>query len=219
MKHIVYLTTNLVNGKRYVGKHKVGANSDSYLGSGIRIKSAIAKYGRENFKRQILHECSSDSEANELERQEIQLKQPEYNLHPGGSGGWSHVNDKTLDPAFLRSRAKLGRQATNAILAERYGSDWRKHLCALARSEKARQIKDGSLVIKRTNRGLSGERNGMYGKSHTKQTRERMSTKKCGKKNSQHGKKWVTNGLNTIPVRQAEIEEYLSKGYRLGRTL
>ena len=47
---IVYKTTNLINGKIYVGKYE--GNRENYLGSGYILKKAIKKYGRENFKRE-----------------------------------------------------------------------------------------------------------------------------------------------------------------------
>ena len=48
--YFVYLTTNLINGKRYVGSHK-GSINDYYLGSGNIINEAISKYGKKNFRK------------------------------------------------------------------------------------------------------------------------------------------------------------------------
>ena len=53
---IVYCTTNLINGKKYIGSHK--NNNDSYLGSGVYLAKAIKKYGKENFVRETLWEGS-----------------------------------------------------------------------------------------------------------------------------------------------------------------
>ena len=52
-QYYIYLTTNLINGKKYIGKH-YGEINDSYLGSGILIKKAIKKYGSNNFTKKIL---------------------------------------------------------------------------------------------------------------------------------------------------------------------
>jgi predicted DNA-binding transcriptional regulator AlpA len=51
---IVYLTTNLVNGKKYIGSHF--SSNDDYLGSGVLISKAIKKYGKSNFEKIILWE-------------------------------------------------------------------------------------------------------------------------------------------------------------------
>jgi hypothetical protein len=43
--HTVYRTTNLVNGKFYIGVHKTDDPNDGYLGSGKLIGRAFQKYG------------------------------------------------------------------------------------------------------------------------------------------------------------------------------
>ena len=65
----VYLTTNLVNGKIYIGQHKVDSHNQdvNYLGSGKLILEAISKYGKENFKNDVLCWCNSEEELNEKE--------------------------------------------------------------------------------------------------------------------------------------------------------
>ena len=54
MYHYVYKTINLINNKYYIGVHSTSKLNDKYLGSGQIIKSAILKYGRSNFKLEIL---------------------------------------------------------------------------------------------------------------------------------------------------------------------
>lgn len=90
---IIYKTTNLINGKWYIGKHTKG-NPD-YLGSGVALLRAIKKYGKENFSREILAECSLDDVDN-LEREFIRKSQAvldpmSYNMNCGGAGGNSLV--------------------------------------------------------------------------------------------------------------------------------
>lgn len=60
-QYYIYLTTNHINGKRYIGKH-YGELNDSYLGSGNLIKAAIEKYGKENFSKEILYISQSEEE-------------------------------------------------------------------------------------------------------------------------------------------------------------
>jgi len=65
-KLFIYMTTNMIDGKRYIGQHK-GYEYDGYLGSGVRIVNAIKKYGKENFKREIICYCNTQEELDEQE--------------------------------------------------------------------------------------------------------------------------------------------------------
>lgn len=41
----IYITTNLVNGKKYIGRHKSEVFDESYKGSGLLLSRSIDKYG------------------------------------------------------------------------------------------------------------------------------------------------------------------------------
>lgn len=86
----IYLTTNLVNGKKYIGQHN-GDIKDAYLGSGVLLVKAIKKYGKENFKKEILEECAI-TELDEKEKYWIAYynaleDENFYNLSKGGQKG------------------------------------------------------------------------------------------------------------------------------------
>ena len=83
---IIYKTTNLVNGKIYIGQDRY--NNPKYLGSGTALCNAIKKYRRKNFKKEILEQCTLE-ELNEREVYWITFydsMNPEvgYNLTSGG---------------------------------------------------------------------------------------------------------------------------------------
>lgn len=86
----VYQTTNLANGKIYVGVHKFSGVDNRYLGSGVALHRAIRKYGRESFKRDILYECDTEEEMYQKEREivnrEFVNRSDTYNLTLGGVG-------------------------------------------------------------------------------------------------------------------------------------
>lgn len=85
---IVYKTINLINGKFYVGKQ--ASTSKWYLGSGKALKSAIKKYGRENFKKEVLEVCTSLQHLDEREIfwiKELNAVELGYNIAEGGTGG------------------------------------------------------------------------------------------------------------------------------------
>jgi hypothetical protein len=86
---IIYKTINLINGKFYIGKDS--NNNPNYLGSGIILKNAIKKHGKENFEKITLQKCASRKELNEREIYWIKKlnatnKKIGYNLAPGGEG-------------------------------------------------------------------------------------------------------------------------------------
>lgn len=60
----IYITTNMVNGKRYIGQKKLDKNWKNYLGSGYHLMNAIKYYGKENFSREIVDIASSEAELN-----------------------------------------------------------------------------------------------------------------------------------------------------------
>lgn len=62
----IYKTTNLINGKVYIGQHI--ANGDKYIGSGTIITKAIKKYGLSNFKIETLEWCDNRETLNEREK-------------------------------------------------------------------------------------------------------------------------------------------------------
>ena len=92
MNHYVYKITNNINGKIYVGKRscKCSIEDDTYFGSGIALKSAIKKYGKENFSKTIIIICESSEEAYEIESVIVNVDfiklEDTYNLCGGGIG-------------------------------------------------------------------------------------------------------------------------------------
>lgn len=90
----IYKITNLLNDKNYIGQHKYhkGERIRFYFGSGKIIQEALKKYGRKNFKKEILIEnIETQKEADRLEQliieQERKNGKAEYNISPGGQGG------------------------------------------------------------------------------------------------------------------------------------
>lgn len=105
-QYFIYLTTNLINGKQYIGQHYGYAN-DAYLGSGVKLTRAIEKYGAENFNRVILCFCENAKEANEKEIEIIARYNAVeddnfYNLARGG---------RTMDFELLNQKKSEWQQA------------------------------------------------------------------------------------------------------------
>ena len=71
----------------------LGYNANPY-GTGSQ---AIAKYGIDNFSKEILAVFNTEKESAELEAllvtKDFCLREDTYNMHEGGYGGFSHIND------------------------------------------------------------------------------------------------------------------------------
>lgn len=91
----IYKTTNIINGKFYVGQCSNDPRK-KYLGSGKILLQAIEKYGRENFRREIL-QYAAQEDLNFLEQiwiEKLRAQELGYNILPGGNGGWQAANAK-----------------------------------------------------------------------------------------------------------------------------
>jgi group I intron endonuclease len=86
----IYKTTNNITGHIYIGQSSFNINeSESYLGSGKLLKQAISKYGKENFKKEILQQCNNIDELNKAEIYWIEYydsrnREIGYNILKGG---------------------------------------------------------------------------------------------------------------------------------------
>lgn len=95
--YTVYKTTNLINGRWYIGVHKRRYKKDSYIGSGDLIREAIKKYGKSNFVNEILFTYDTATEAYDKERElvteDVIKDKMSYNIKLGGEGGWERHNN------------------------------------------------------------------------------------------------------------------------------
>ena len=92
----IYLITNLINNKKYVGKSKASYKirwsqhcHNARNGMTTYLCKAIRKYGADNFKIELI-DCEY---SNEKEIYWISKLMPEYNMTKGGDGGF--INDQT----------------------------------------------------------------------------------------------------------------------------
>lgn len=99
----VYITTNNIDGKQYIGKCEYNRENgwESYLGSGVYLKRAIKKHGSHNFSREIIFQAKTKKELEEKEEFYIKeynaAEDPNfYNLKETSIGGdtFTHHPDK-----------------------------------------------------------------------------------------------------------------------------
>jgi hypothetical protein len=196
MIRYVYLTTNIVDSKNYVGLRNRDPKEDDYLGSGCYLKLAIKKYGKENFRKEILVSgLFTLDEICEYERYYISNfklgNKAEYNIAKGGEGGgkrkgWHHTEEskrligmkvkEAQTPEIIEKmrNAKLGKLGNN------FGKGGWQH---------TEEFK------KKQSENNKGENNFFYGKQY-KAWEGKHLTEEMKKAISDFGKKskWWTNG-------------------------
>ena len=131
----VYITTNIINGKIYIGQHVSNTfEPEKYIGSGTILELAIQRYGKENFKNELICECFSQDELDQQEIFYIQYYNSTdrtigYNITTGGKQNtqttknwvWITNGDKSKTipkddvEEYLASGWQLGRIISNVV--------------------------------------------------------------------------------------------------------
>jgi|10_taG_2_1085330.scaffolds.fasta_scaffold10720_2 group I intron endonuclease len=158
----IYKTTNLINGKIYIGQ-KTTEFDKTYYGSGKLIKRAITKYGIKNFKVEIIVDGIGDRDVlNESEIHWIAIlnateRHVGYNVSIGGNGGnlGNTVNKRISDT--VKELWKVGVYDT---------VDFSTHKIGIARSESTKH------KISEAQKGKLGY---WYGKSLSESTKHKIS--------------------------------------------
>jgi group I intron endonuclease len=190
MQAYIYLITNLINGKVYVGKsvntderwrdHKKVAlgGKEKYPDDFFYVHAAMAKYGIDNFKFEIIEEFATEDEAYFFETWWIQFLESfrrthGYNLNQGGVGG--------IVPSE-ETRQKL--------------------IAAQNKPERIKQQSDAMKKRHQENPGFLGEINKgnkyALGLKHSEETKQQMS--QSHKNNDWRGENVPTSKLTTDKV-------------------
>lgn len=110
--HYLYMITNKVNGKIYIGIHSTMNLDDGYSGSGLLLKRTFKKYGINNFQKEILEFYNTRKELAEKEHELVNEAFAEsdntYNLVVGGNPKetWDYRTQIDRMSASASERAK-----------------------------------------------------------------------------------------------------------------
>jgi hypothetical protein len=226
MFYLIYKITNTANGKIYIGSHKTKNQNDGYMGSGKYLNRAIAKSGIENFTKEILFVFDNPAEmyAKEAEivNEDFLVEENTYNLKLGGFGGFDFINLHKLNGFSNKDVAKAGRAATNKILEERYGQDWRTIISKEGAAKSKEAIKEKirlDPVFKQQLKARAAIASNCALSNEAREKRKQSfkeNAHQVGEKNSQFGKMWITNGTDSMPVLKSNP---LPNGWRKGRVM
>jgi group I intron endonuclease len=206
--HYVYITTNLIDGKQYVGDHFTNRLEDGYLGSGVYFNNAIKKYGKENFVKTILEMCDSSKDAFYLQEKYIlqynTLSPNGYNISPKGghgvSGCYSEETKKKLGKIWKgrkhsqETKNKISKKLKGRIYSEEAIINMRNGAIGKKLSEETKQKMSeshkgklkGRKLTEETKQKMSISRKGrispMKGKHMSEDAKRKLSEKHKGKK-------------------------------------
>lgn len=116
----IYKTTNLINNKIYIGQHKRNYFDERYKGSGKEIMKALKKYGRENFKVEIIEWCYNLQDLNDAENTYVDYYKKLYgrqcyNIAEGGNG---YVSKYLSDEGKEELRKKVSNTLKGRVITE-----------------------------------------------------------------------------------------------------
>jgi len=219
MFYTVYKITNKVNGKIYIGTHQTNDLDDGYMGSGTYLKKVQETIGIEHFDKEILKICDSASEMYEMEFNIVDdsfiNRHDTYNLVPGGGEGWRYINDRNLN--------LYGSNSENMKLVQPLGVARRKWLLT---HDKDWLVNYSLLMSKAIIASYeNGRKNGFEGKSHSEETKKKMSEARKGKvsgeNNPSFGSMWIHNLEEKLSkkIKKEEFSDWEAKGWLKGRKM
>lgn len=210
----IYKTTNLVTGKIYIGQHKYTKSEldPNYLGSGIILKEAIEKYGKENFKCEVLEYCSSLDDLNAKEIYYIRLfnstnETVGYNLSEGGKGCLNSDIQKQAVSSYMKNRII----SDSTHLKMKLSAQERVKYKNMPSQKDLPWISNGVIERKLLPNEIIPE-----GFEIHKRVKNDYVVNKC--KNKYSNGCYVHKDNETKFVSNIDLEYYLSNGYSLGKS-
>lgn len=169
----IYITTNMVNGKRYLGQKKFDNYWKNYFGSGTIFRKALNKYGKENFVRNVIDIAFSKEELNQKEYDysiffNVVKSDDWYNMVVGGgvTYGQNPYANKTEEEMekIRKKKSELSSGTNNPMYGKHHTEETKKKISNIHKL------------------GMLGEKNPFYGHHHSKETKEKLKEINIGRK-------------------------------------
>ena len=203
----VYITTNLITNKIYVGKHK-GEFDKNYYGSGKIITNSLKKYSKSNHKVDILEYANDKNQLDDLEKYYIKFYKNIYgckcmNIANGGEGGnvWEYADEEK----YISFCNKM-----KDINSKRCNTDEFKNKCSINMTNRYKNSDEREKQSKRIKNAWSSE------ELKTKQSKIIKACYKNKKRDCSLNNTPYMIALNNKKLyfnSRKELDEFLSKNY------
>lgn len=225
----IYRTTNLINNKKYIGQHKSSMFDNNYYGSGIYLKKALDKYGKDNFKIEILEECDSNDILNIREIYWIDYfnaveDKNYYNISKGGNV----TNSGKILSEDTKYKISVVNKGNKYFLGKHHSSEtrqklskshkdikpWNKDLRNVYKhtDEAKRKISEASKNRTPWNKGLKLD----YSTIFSDDVRKYLSEINMGNTNTKN-RIWINYSGKTKMIYKNQLDKYIKLGWKLGR--
>jgi hypothetical protein len=200
--NFVYITTNIIDGKQYIGDHSTDNLNDNYLGGGVYIKNAIKCHGKDNFKREILEYFTTKEDSFKSQEKYINhyvtLYPNGYNLSPkGGSqckGGVSDETKKLISKNNAKYWLNKNRsEETKLKISENYVGMTGKH-----HSEETKQ---------KIGNSQKGEKHHNYGNNLSEDHKQKISNSEKGRIPWNKGKKGCFSDETILKLKESHKDQ------------
>jgi group I intron endonuclease len=121
----VYVITNIINGKKYIGSSRKSQIDENYYGSGRAIKDALKKYGKNNFTRDIIWQGEGDArdiESKWLKHFNARSNPMFYNMTNDARGSGLHKEDTKHTISEKLTGRKFSKEICEKISKAKKGS-------------------------------------------------------------------------------------------------
>ena len=226
--HYLYKITNLVNNKYYYGIHSTGKLNDNYMGSGKLLHKAYDKYGKDNFKKEIISFVNNRKELVQLEKyiinENLIRDQKCYNMVLGGGNflsktiGKITVYDKNgntfnvdvNDPRRLSGELKPMAYGMWAVKDDHGNIYWVKKDDPRIKSGELKSTSVGMVTV------YDHDNNSYWVKKDDPRIKTGELKFKCHNLNGRKDWNWVKKDDICLSIHKSELQSYLDKGWVIG---
>ena len=196
----IYKITNLINGKIYIGRSldlKSRKSKHKTTKTNTLISRAIHKYGHDNFLFEVIEYCEPQTFIL-IDREKYYLEK----LNPFNDKGYNLLKDSNIGGWY---------GMTHSVESKELMSKSKKGIVPWNKGKTGVQ-KHGSETRKLMSQNNSGKRNPFYGKTHSIESKNKISKANKGRDHSHEYKPVLQIDKNTNEV--IKVWESISKVYK-----